>query len=322
MAVKGTVVTGRVWDCSPKLTSGQKLTLLAIAKFADDETSIAFPSEETIGRMINMTERGVQKTTQQLAEKGELHIVRGGFGRGNRRTYAVLSGLDDEHRDEAIEEAEYRAGMIRLGRVRSANKGELLDAEKIDANPGSHGKRTNSRASKGELSDEVRVNPGTNLGRTIGRIIEERSSNTDQVIPIKETGARKRADGLPVDEGFIVSMIAKWGAELGGDEGVREAIAEGLNHRASDKYKDMRLYLQGWLRREARLYRTAQPIGRNGNNRRPAVRDPDRYVEPPPGAPKLGGNAESIDRMMEQPGFNPDLRRAVLRMRQQEEKRP
>lgn len=50
---------------------------------------------------------------------------------------------------------------------------------------------------------------------------------------------------------FIEEMVEKYKDQLGGDAKVREQITEALNHTAFDKRKDKRVYLDGWLRRNA-----------------------------------------------------------------------
>lgn len=55
----------------------------------------------------------------------------------------------------------------------------------------------------------------------------------------------------PVDEPFIAEMVAKYGARLGGATGVRVSISNALNHKAVDKRKSKRLYVDNWLRRDS-----------------------------------------------------------------------
>ena len=66
-----------------------------------------------------------------------------------------------------------------------------------------------------------------------------------------------------IDEPFIEEMIAEYGARLGGATGVRSTIEEALNHKASDRWKNPRIGIRGWLRRDA----AAAAERGNGNGR-------------------------------------------------------
>lgn len=69
----------------------------------------------------------------------------------------------------------------------------------------------------------------------------------------------------PVDEEFVRRMVEKYGDRLGGEEGVRLEIERALNHKASLKAIDKRLYVQVWLRREAQWREERRnAAGRNG----------------------------------------------------------
>ena len=105
--------------------------------------------------------------------------------------------------------------------------------------------------------------------------------------PPKSPAARgTRKVGLITLE-FINLIVSEWSTKLGGEEKTREIIAEALNHKAMDKRKDKRLYLQGWLRREAERFgkehtngRTTTPTGGFDNSL-------DKYLQaaksdPPP----------------------------------------
>ena len=66
-----------------------------------------------------------------------------------------------------------------------------------------------------------------------------------------------------IDDAFIEEMIASFADVLGGAQRVRERIEEALNHKASDKWKNKRLGVRTWLRRDA-----ATELERRSNGRR------------------------------------------------------
>ena len=66
-----------------------------------------------------------------------------------------------------------------------------------------------------------------------------------------------------IDEPFIEELIAEFADVLGGAQRVRERIEAALNHKASDKWKNKRLGVRTWLRRDA-----ATEIERRSNGRR------------------------------------------------------
>lgn len=61
---------------------------------------------------------------------------------------------------------------------------------------------------------------------------------------------RKRGSPQAVDEQFITSLVAEY-AETWTEAEVRERVEAALNHKASDRWKDKRLGVRGWLRRDA-----------------------------------------------------------------------
>lgn len=55
----------------------------------------------------------------------------------------------------------------------------------------------------------------------------------------------------PADDAFIAELVAEFSERLGGAAAVREHVDEALNHTARRKALDERVYLRGWLRRDA-----------------------------------------------------------------------
>lgn len=80
---------------------------------------------------------------------------------------------------------------------------------------------------------------------------EERTPEEELVEEQTHTpSARERESSKPIDDEFYAAMVRKHADDLGGPAAVHEAIADALNHKAADKRKSKRLYVQGWLRRE------------------------------------------------------------------------
>ena len=75
-------------------------------------------------------------------------------------------------------------------------------------------------------------------------------------------GGNKKDMGITPE--FIEQMVVEWSAKLGGEQVTRDTIELALNHKAADKYKNKRLYLKGWLRRDS------ERLG-NSNGKRPPL---------------------------------------------------
>lgn len=74
---------------------------------------------------------------------------------------------------------------------------------------------------------------------------------------------------LPVDDAFTATMVERFGAVLGGENGVRERIEEARGYIAWNKWPDKRSYVRNWLRRSAEE-RSAR---NNGTNTGPPATD-------------------------------------------------
>jgi len=88
--------------------------------------------------------------------------------------------------------------------------------------------------------------------------------------PLPPSGGKQRNGEITPE--FIEQMVVEWGPKLGGEQATRETISAALNHKAADKYKDKRLYLKGWLRRDAE--RRPPGANDNGNGRASLYNDP------------------------------------------------
>lgn len=84
-------------------------------------------------------------------------------------------------------------------------------------------------------------------------------------VPVNAVAARRPKE---CDDQYVDSLVSEFSERLGGGQRTREIVAEALNHKAGDRAKDKRLYLRGWLRREAERY--APPRGQ--------VSDPDKFA--------------------------------------------
>lgn len=84
MSVK---VMGMVFDATD-ISSTQKLVMLALADYANEEGRSIYPSVETISKRTSLTERAVRKTLSDLRKRGVIVIVkRSGQHRANE--YAI-----------------------------------------------------------------------------------------------------------------------------------------------------------------------------------------------------------------------------------------
>lgn len=81
-------VSSFVWDNS-QASEGALLVLLAIADFAHDDGTGAWPTVATLGRKARLSERGVQYAIRRLEELGEL-VVGYKAGPGGRNLYRVI----------------------------------------------------------------------------------------------------------------------------------------------------------------------------------------------------------------------------------------
>ena len=96
---------------------------------------------------------------------------------------------------------------------------------------------------------------------------EDQSTHYDHPDPKMRRAVRATAPTAGtsklIDEPFIEELIAEFADVLGGAQRVRERIEAALNHKASDKWKNKRLGVRTWLRRDA-----ATELERRSNGRR------------------------------------------------------
>lgn len=77
-----------VWEES-KQKSSHKLTMLALAERANDQTGQCNPSHETLADMVGVTTRQIRKILDDLVTAGEIEIVTG-RGRNHTNQYNIL----------------------------------------------------------------------------------------------------------------------------------------------------------------------------------------------------------------------------------------
>lgn len=134
---------------------------------------------------------------------------------------------------------------------------ELITARLLDEYPdgriGLHDWPLWQRSASEELAaNQTGLEPessGNDTRALTGRRKKTEVQSTEQTTPVELSEARARR-AHPVDEPFIVEMIADFGKALDGDDGVRDVIAAAMNHKASDKAKNKQLYVRRWLTRE------------------------------------------------------------------------
>jgi len=129
------------------------------------------------------------------------------------------------------------------------------------------------RAAAGSRGGKARANAEANAKQVARPVLnqireeeireEEIRSDPDPPTP------RKRGNPQPVDEPFIALLVAEY-AETWTEAEVRERVEAALNHKASDRWKDKRLGVRGWLRRDAERETPRRPT---------PIRPPSGYLK-------------------------------------------
>lgn len=78
----------RVWDA--KLQPSDKLILLCLADFADDDGKNCFPSINRVARKVGMSARTVKRHLAAFRESDWLRVLEQGGGRSNPTRYQIL----------------------------------------------------------------------------------------------------------------------------------------------------------------------------------------------------------------------------------------
>lgn len=85
-------VTKRIWDTAREIKQSDKLLLLALAEFADEQ-SVCWPSYETLAEMIGVNRRSAIRIVENLEEWGHIYIDQHAVGRSNTNTFLIVTGL-------------------------------------------------------------------------------------------------------------------------------------------------------------------------------------------------------------------------------------
>jgi len=91
--------TSRVWEQS-KATGSSRLTLLAIADFANED-GVGWPGQDRLADMVQISVSSIKRLLPDLVESGELW--RGRRREGGPNAYIVLVGLDQASLKRAID---------------------------------------------------------------------------------------------------------------------------------------------------------------------------------------------------------------------------
>jgi hypothetical protein len=250
---------GGVWALD--LTHDEQSVLLVLADNAKHDGSKAFPSVAYIAWALDYSQRQIQRTLKTLRDRGIVEPTAfSGGGRGHPTEYSL-------HLEKAPQKVPWRI-------VRDSRKGDTgvaTDAGKR-VTPESQQRVTpeSQLLVKGDISGSERVTFSTPepVKGDISGIKGDTAVSPDPLDPgyvdpgYVDPGSHGAFPAPPatdeIDEEFIAKMTERFGAQLGGEIGVRERIAEALNHTASRRWKDKRLGVQGWLRRDAEKTATAR----------------------------------------------------------------
>lgn len=76
-----------VWESD--IDGADKLLLLAMADFANDEGQQIFPSVRRLTYKTGQSERSIQRRLSEYRAAGVLEVLNAGVGRGNSTVYAL-----------------------------------------------------------------------------------------------------------------------------------------------------------------------------------------------------------------------------------------
>jgi len=156
----------RVWKNSRE-GGGKLLLLLAIADFADDD-GMAFPGIDTLAEKTRQSRRTVQRQLRELEEEQEI-AIEPGTGRSNTHTYWVLTGLDENIKQERIEAVQKLKGDI----LSSIKKGDKPDEKRASSDP-----QKPERATSTTLKGDIAMTPEPLLTKKRKRLINNTPSSS------------------------------------------------------------------------------------------------------------------------------------------------
>ena len=127
------------------------------------------------------------------------------------------------------------------------------------------------------------------LGGGAPQAHEQPSINKPSNNPTNRGGAAKEPIPTEIDDAYIEAMIAKFSPLLGGNDSVRDEIANAMNHTAMRKRPNKRMYLHTWLNNSVK-FRAQRSFPSNGRSNGHALID----------------NAEAHRQAAIEAGFDPD----------------
>lgn len=230
------------WAWAQNVPPATKAVLLALADHADDD-GIAWPGRKGLAVKLGIDDRNVTRHIAKLIGQGLVSSTPQYRPDGSQSTNLYRLSLNDKT---------ITPPMITL-------------SPPLDENV-----QPPSAKSSSPL-DEI-VHPSLT-------IMEPSLEPSERREPPKSPVTRgTRKVGL-ITQDFIDLMVTEWSPKIGGEERTRNTIATAMNHKSMDKYKDKRLYLKNWLRRDAETYgkehtngRTTTPVGGFDNSH-------DKYVQ-------------------------------------------
>lgn len=93
--------------------------------------------------------------------------------------------------------------------------------------------------------------------------------------PAVATPRKERPPLIKITEEDVENLIEKWAASFKDRTVIQEHIKDALSHKASDKWKDQKRYVDNWLRREAERHGKEM---RNGRSIQPTPEDYDQQL--------------------------------------------
>lgn len=139
----------------------------------------------------------------------------------------------------------------------------------------------NDRSDSPRISADQRTTPQNVASSSFSSPVLVSSSSPAPIGAARTPVPKPKPTHPPVDDEYIETLVSEFSSQLGGPDGVRFAIEAALNHKARDKAIDQRLYVRGWLRRDAQRSPKVVPIQRSQPPRsiNPAVDDWVRSLE-------------------------------------------
>lgn len=157
----GQAARDRIWAAPDlKVLPSTRLLLLALAEFIPDDGYTCWPSLQTLGRMVGVTDRQVMRLVDQ-AEAAGLIVCRPGRGRTHSNLYGLLVGLPADVSARVRRDVKGDMAMSPIPEEKVTFKGDIavssFETEKVT----SDAEKVTSAAGKGDIavSHEPKVEP-------------------------------------------------------------------------------------------------------------------------------------------------------------------